>query len=89
MSMAENGLGVSILPELILRRCPYRIALRELDPPSWRDIGVAVRGRDGLPLAVERFLRYVPAAIEERSESGRETADGGRVPAGGQRPAGD
>lgn len=64
MSMAENGLGVSILPELILRRCPYRIALRELDPPSWRDIGVAVRSREGLPLAVERFLRYVPAAIE-------------------------
>lgn len=89
MSMAENGLGVSILPELILRRCPYRIALRELDPPSWRDIGVAVRGRDGLPLAVERFLRYVPAAIEERSESGREAAGGDRVPAGGQRPAGD
>lgn len=64
MSMAENGLGVSILPELILRRCPYRIVLRELDPPSWRDIGVAVRSHEGLPLAVERFLRYVPAAIE-------------------------
>ena len=64
MSMAENGLGVSILPELILRRCPYRIELRELDPPSWRDIGLAVRSRDDIPLAVERFLRYVPAAID-------------------------
>lgn len=63
MSMAENGLGVSILPELILRRCPYRIVLRELDPPAWRDIGLAVRSQDALPLAVERFLRYVPAAI--------------------------
>ena len=64
MSMAENGLGVSILPELILRRCPYRIVLRELDPPSWRDIGVAVRSHEGLPLAVERFMEYVPTAIE-------------------------
>lgn len=64
MSMAENGLGVSILPELILRRCPYRIALRELDPPEWRDIGVAVRSQDELPLAVERFLGYVSASIE-------------------------
>lgn len=64
MSMAENGLGVSILPELILRRCPYRIALRELDPPEWRDIGVAVRSQDDLPLAVERFLGYVSASIE-------------------------
>lgn len=64
MSMAENGLGVSILPELILRRCPYRIVLRELDPPEWRDIGVAVRSQDDLPLAVERFLGYVSASIE-------------------------
>lgn len=64
MSMAENGLGVSILPELILRRCPYRIELRELDPPAWRDIGLAVREREDLPLAVDRFLRYVPSAIE-------------------------
>ena len=63
MSMAENGLGVSILPELILRRCPYRIELRELDPPAWRDIGVAVRSRDELPLAVERFLGYVAEGI--------------------------
>ena len=63
MSMAENGLGVSILPELILRRCPYRIELRELDPPAWRDIGVAVRSRDELPLAVERFLEYVPGGV--------------------------
>lgn len=65
MSMAENGLGVSILPELILRRCPYRIALRELDPPAWRDIGIAVRSFEQLPLAVKRFLEYVPAAISE------------------------
>lgn len=63
MSMAENGLGASILPELILRRCPYRIVLRELDPPAWRDIGVAVRSRDELPLAVERFLEYVPGGV--------------------------
>lgn len=63
MSMAENGLGASILPELILRRCPYRIELRELDPPAWRDIGVAVRSRDELPLAVERFLEYVPGGV--------------------------
>lgn len=63
MSMVENGLGASILPELILRRCPYRIELRELDPPAWRDIGVAVRSRDELPLAVERFLEYVPGGV--------------------------
>ena len=28
MSMVESGLGISILPELILKRVPYRIAIR-------------------------------------------------------------
>lgn len=74
MSMAENGLGVSILPELILRRCPYRIVLRELDPPAWRDIGVAVRARDDLPRAVERFLAYVPQGIDAPEEAAKAAA---------------
>lgn len=30
MSMVENGLAVSILPSLVLRRVPYRIATRPL-----------------------------------------------------------
>ena len=34
MSMVESGLGISILPELILRRIPYRIVAKELDVPS-------------------------------------------------------
>ncbi len=28
--MAESGLGVSVLPQLILRRIPYRAAIRPL-----------------------------------------------------------
>jgi DNA-binding transcriptional LysR family regulator len=36
MSMVENGLGVSILPELILRRIPYRISVKPLDVPAYR-----------------------------------------------------
>lgn len=82
MSMAENGLGVSILPELILRRCPYRIVLRELDPPAWRDIGVAVRSWDDLPLAAGRFLRYVPAAIEMAGGEGQPVNGDGEGPQG-------
>ena len=31
MSMVENGLGISILPQLILRRIPYRIVAKELE----------------------------------------------------------
>ena len=43
MSMVENGLGVSILPNLILTRCPYRIERRPLDPPVTRDLAAVYR----------------------------------------------
>lgn len=42
MAMAERGLGVGILPDLILRRIPYRIKIRPLANPYYRPIGLAV-----------------------------------------------
>jgi len=60
MSMVESGLGISILPELILRRVPYRIAAKELDVPAYRNIGIALRSRKTASLAVKRFLEYLP-----------------------------
>ena len=59
MSMVENGLGISILPELILRRAPYRIATLPLDVPAHRDICVAMRSRDRMSNASMRFLGYL------------------------------
>lgn len=60
LSMVENGLGLSILPELILRRNPYRVAVRELDCPAYRNIGIGMRCRKTLPLSVKRFLDFLP-----------------------------
>lgn len=59
MSMVESGLGVSILPNLILKRVPYRIVIKELDVPAYRDIGLAVKSRETASLAVKRFLEYL------------------------------
>ena len=59
MSMVENGLGISILPQLILRRIPYRIIAKELDVPAYRNIGLALRGQESASLAVKRFLEYL------------------------------
>jgi len=59
MSMVESGLGVSILPRLILRRVPYRIVAKKLDIPAYRSIGLAVRNKDAAPVAVKRFLDYL------------------------------
>lgn len=59
MSMVESGLGISILPELILKRIPYRIVAKELDIPAYRNIGLALRDKKASSLAVKRFLDYI------------------------------
>ena len=50
MSMAESGLGISILPQLILKRIPYHIIARELDVPAYRKIGLALKDKKPPPL---------------------------------------
>ena len=59
MSMVESGLGISILPQLILRRIPYKIVAKELDVPAYRDIALALRSKKTASLAVRRFLEYL------------------------------
>lgn len=59
LSMVECGLGVSLLPRLILRRNPYKVAIKELETPIHRNIGFALRNRNTAPLAVKRFLEYL------------------------------
>ncbi|MGG0413426.1 LysR family transcriptional regulator [Peribacillus simplex] len=60
MSMVENGLGISILPELILQRIPHKIIAKELEVPAFRTIGIATREQKSLSLASKRFLEYLP-----------------------------
>ena len=59
MSMVESGLGISILPELILKRIPYKLVFKELDIPAHRNIGLAFRSKKTMSLAVEKFLEYL------------------------------
>ena len=59
MSMVENGLGISILPELILQRIPYRIVAKELEVPAYRQIGIAMREQKSLSRGAKRFLDYL------------------------------
>ncbi len=59
MSMVESGLGIAILPELILKRVPYKILAKELDVPAFRNIGLALRDKKTASLAVKRFIDYL------------------------------
>lgn len=68
MAMVEGGLGISVLPELILKRIPYRIVARELEIPAYRNIGLAMRSRKTAQPAVQRFLEYLQYRQVEKTE---------------------
>lgn len=59
MAMVESGLGISILPELILKRIPYRIVARELEFPAYRNIGLAWKEKKGASPMLKRFMEYL------------------------------
>ena len=59
MSMVESGLGISILPQLILKRVPYKIIAKELNVSAYRNIGLALRSKKTASLAVKRFMDYL------------------------------
>ena len=67
MSMVENGLGVSSLTELVLQRTPFHVAVCPLDPPQYRDIGLAVRSFDTLSPAAKQFVDYVEMWAKKES----------------------
>ena len=60
MAMVERGMGVSILPDLILKRVPYRIEIRPLEEPYYRSVGLAMKNRAHLTPAVQKFMEYLP-----------------------------
>ena len=59
MSMVEKGLGIGILPEMILRRIPYQIAIRSFTKPYYRKIALAMKNREIASPATQKFITYL------------------------------
>lgn len=59
MAMVEKGLGISILPDMILRRIPYKIEVRSLQNPYYRPIGLAMKTLEQLTPAAKKFVAYL------------------------------
>ncbi|MBP2638818.1 MAG: cmpR [Firmicutes bacterium] len=59
ISMVESGLGISIMPELVLHRTPYKIVKKELDTPAYRKLGIVLKDTRHASPAVKRFLDYL------------------------------
>lgn len=59
MAMVEQGLGISIMPELVLSGCSYQVAVKSLQPLHARTIHLAYKNKDVLPRASRAFIDFI------------------------------
>ncbi|MCG7218166.1 LysR family transcriptional regulator [Paenibacillus mucilaginosus] len=57
LSMVEAGIGVSIVPSMILPAVPANVAVRPLHPPIIRNIGLAVLSQHMVSPAAAAFIK--------------------------------
>lgn len=57
LNMIREGLGIAIMSELSLLNRPENIVIRELDPPGFRDIHIAVPSYEDSSIAVKLFIQ--------------------------------
>jgi len=65
MAMVEQGLGLTILPKLVLNRCPYNIVTKTISPAFFRTISLAYKDKKVLPIASRYFIDFI---IERNSD---------------------
>ncbi|MDO4922309.1 MAG: LysR family transcriptional regulator [Phascolarctobacterium sp.] len=65
LSMVESGLGVSILPELVLRKTNYQVAILPIRPAVTRKIGLVMKDKNSLPIASKYFIDYLFESVDD------------------------
>lgn len=64
ISMVENGLGVSIIPELVLEGLPNKVSIHELEQKKYRYIALATTSLKELSPAAKTFIEYIKGTLE-------------------------
>ena len=67
MAMVEAGLGVSILPNLILQRISYDIEIRPFANPVYRQIGLITRKVPRTSAAARHFIDFALQSLKSSS----------------------
>ena len=65
LSMVQQGLGVTILPELVLRKQSYDIVMLPTEPMVTRRISILSRERNELSIAAKAFIRCLIDHVNE------------------------
>lgn len=65
LSMIETGIGISILPELVLRKTNYNVAILPINPVIKRKIGLVMKEKHIMPAASKVFIRAILENIDK------------------------
>ena len=68
LAMVSKGLGISLLPELMVRHSPYPVAACHAPERFYRNIGIAVKDRNAQSASTRRFVDYVRHWVAENGE---------------------
>ena len=69
INMVTKGLGVSILPELLLRNYKNDAVALPMDPPQYRMLGMGVPQVKNAPPVTQNFMRYVQEYVRHLDEN--------------------
>ena len=65
IDMVKEGMGIAVLPELVLRHCSAPVSILELSPTVTRTLGFAYKHARGESFALKRFIRYLKETLTE------------------------
>ncbi|QWU17000.1 DNA-binding transcriptional regulator, LysR family [Paenibacillus sophorae] len=65
ISMVQNGMGISILPEMVLYRVPNNIRILGLEGDHYRSIGIAAPSFKSMSPAAKKFVKYIQSWLNE------------------------
>ena len=66
LAMVSQGMGVSVIPELLLEGTSQNIAIRPLDPPSSRLLALAVPAGEKAGPATRRFAEFGKEWVQKK-----------------------
>jgi len=64
ISMVQNGMGISILPEMVLYRVPHNVRILSLEGEHYRSIGIAAPSFNTISPAARKFIEYMKAWLD-------------------------
>ena len=69
LAMVSAGLGVAVMPELMLENCAYPLAACGLEGDFTREIAVCVKDREAISLSTKRFIEYTKEWVKQTIRS--------------------